>query len=343
MRPAIIELGTRAIGEGQPCFVLAELAGAHGGSADRALKMIDSAFQMGADGILLQIFRADRLVVKRHPERKGLEQIELSEKEWRKVLRAARGSGLALFAEPLDAASLELAGEESADAYRVHGSDMENPEFIRSVGATRRAVFFGTGGLPEAGVQDALDLIGAGPAGLLHGPPLVPTPIEEIRFRDLPLWKERYHVPVGFLDRTDGSSAFALVAPAVAATWGAHLVAKHFTLDRSEKGPDYESSLSPEDFYRMVELLRQSERARGDGAPGGNETAQRYHRQVARSIVAGSLISRGQVLTAEHIVYKRTDGRGEPGFPPREANLVIGRRAARPIQADETIREEMLE
>jgi N,N'-diacetyllegionaminate synthase len=343
MRPATIELGTRAIGEGQPCFVLAELAGAHGGSADRALKMIDAAFQAGADGTLLQVFRAERLVVKRHPERKDLEQIELTEKEWRKVLRAARGSGLALFVEPLDTPSLELAAEEDADAYRVHGSDMENPEFIRSVGARRRPVLFGTGGLAEAGVQEALDLIGAGPAGLLHGPPAAPTPIEEIRFRDLPLWKERYHVPVGFLDRTDGGSAFALVAPAVAATYGAHLVAKHFTLDRSEKGFDYESSLSPGDFYRMVELLRQSERARGDGAPGAGESARRYHRHVARSIVAGSLISRGQVLTVEHIAYKRTDDRGEPGFAPRDANRVIGRRAARPIQADETIREEMLE
>jgi hypothetical protein len=43
------------------------------------------------------------------------------------------------------------------------------------------------------------------------------------------------------------------------------------------------------------------------------------------------------------LAYKRTDARYEPGFAPREAHRVIGRRAARPIQADETIREDMLE
>ena len=43
------------------------------------------------------------------------------------------------------------------------------------------------------------------------------------------------------------------------------------------------------------------------------------------------------------LAFKRTDVRFEPGFAPREAHRVIGRRAARPIQADETIREEMLE
>jgi sialic acid synthase SpsE len=93
----------------------------------------------------------------------------------------------------------------------------------------------------------------------------------------------------------------------------------------------------------MVELLRQAEAARGDGASGQSEAARRYHAMMARSIVAGALIPRGEVLTAEMLVFKRTDSRFEPGFPPREAHRVIGRRASRPIQADETIRDEMLE
>jgi len=336
-------VGSRTIGEGQPCFVLAEVASAHGGAVDVALKMLEAAFQMGADGIKFQLFRADRLVVQRHPARKDFEQIELTEKEWHKVLRAAHGSGLALFVEAFDPPSLALAAEEGTDAYKVHTTDMENPEFIRAVGELRRPVFFATGGVPESAVGEALDLLGASAVGLLHGFQTFPTPIEEIRFRDLPWWKNRYHVPVGYLDHTDGGSSFALVAPALAAAWGADLVEKHFTLDRSEKGFDYQSSLNPEDFYRMVELLRQSERAQGDGSRGESEGAVRYHRLMARSIVAGSLIPRGQVLTVEMLAFKRTDGRFEPGFPPREAHRIIGRRAARPIQADETIREEMLE
>jgi len=343
MRAGAIELGARAIGEGQPCFVLADAASAHGGSVDVALKMLDAAFQMGADGIKFQIFRAERLVVHRHPERKDLERIELNDKEWRKVLRAARASGLAVFAEPLDPPSLEVASDENVDAYRVHATDMENPEFIRAVGERRRPVLFPTGGVPDAAVREALDLIGDGAVGLLHGLPTFPTAIEEMRLRDLQWLKERHHVPVGFFDRTDGGSAFALSAPALAAAWGADLVEKQFTLDRSEKGLDYQSSLNPEDFYRMVELVRQSERAMGDGPVGESADAGRQHRALSRHIVACGLISRGQVLTAEMLAYKRTDERHGPGFSPREAHRVIGRRAARPIQADETIREEMLE
>ena len=123
----------------------------------------------------------------------------------------------------------------------------------------------------------------------------------------------------------------------------ADLVEKHFTLDRSQKGYDYQSSLNPEEFYKMVELLRLAERSQGDDAPTDGDAALRYHRTMARSIVAGTLIPRGEALTAEHLAYKRTDERFDRGLAPREADRVIGRRAVRPIQADETLKEDMLE
>jgi N,N'-diacetyllegionaminate synthase len=343
MRPRVLALGGRQIGEGQPCFVLAEVASAHGGSAEQALRMLDAAFKMGADGIKFQLFRANLLVVRRHPQRKDFDQIELPLADWRRILRSAKSSGLALFVEAFDPPSLELGIEAEADAYKVHTTDMENPDFVRLVGGAGRPVFFATGGVPEGAVREAMDLVGASPVGLLHGYQTFPTPIEETRFRDLMVWKERYHVPVGYLDHTDGGSAFALVAPALAAVQGADLVEKHFTLDRSEKGYDYQSSLGPEDFYRMVELLRQAELAVGDGASTGPEGAERYHRMMARSIVAAALIPRGEVLTADMLAYKRIGAQAEPGFSPRDKDRVIGRRAGRPIQADEVIREGILE
>lgn len=339
-----IAVGSRTIGEGHPCFVLAEVASAHGGSVDVALKMLEAAFKMGADGIKFQIFRSDDLVVHRHPGRKDFDTIELGPKEWTKVLREAKGSGLTVFVEAFDRPSLELGAEHGAEAFKVHTTDMENPDFIRTVGEMGKPVFFATGGVPEDLVREATAVVGSVPAGLLHGFQTFPTPVEEIRYRELGLLKERYRVPVGFLDHTDGGSAFALVAPALAVAHGADLVEKHFTLDRSLKGFDYQSSLTPEDFYRMVELLRLSERASGDGTqPAQSEEAKRYHRMMARYVVARGLIPRGKVLTAEMLAYKRTDVRFDPGYAPRQADRIIGRRATRPIQADETILDEMLE
>ena len=114
---------------------------------------------------------------------------------------------------------------------------------------------------------------------------------------------------------------------------------KRLTLDRSRKGRDWPPPSRPEDFYRMVELLRSG------GARAGGRASAPAPRAAARgrSIVAAALIPRGDVLTADMLRFKRTDERFERGLAPAEAHRVIGRRAARPIQADETIREDMLE
>src|SRR5262245_54351677 len=115
MKGASFSVGDREIGGGRPCFVLAEVASAHGGSSETALRMIEAAFKMQADGIKFQLFRSEQLVVRRHPSRKDFDQIELEPRDWKRVLREARSSGLALFVEAFDRPSLELAAEEPAD------------------------------------------------------------------------------------------------------------------------------------------------------------------------------------------------------------------------------------
>jgi len=341
MKETRLGLGPRQLGEGHACLVVAHVGAAHEGDADVARRLIDAAFRAGADAIVFQVFRADSLLVRRHPERKAMEDVELAPREWRRVLEEAKASGLAVLAETLDVASRDVAAEAGVDAFQANGTDLDHQELLRALAATARPLVLGVGPAPESLVREALDI--AGPrAALLLCPPEAPSATEEMRLRDLAGWRERHRVPVGLLDSTDGGSAFALLAPALAAAHGADFVEKRLTLDRSRKGRDWAAAMSPEEFYRMVELLRQAERAQGDTTTG-REAAATSAVARGRSIVAATLVARGDVLTAEMLAFKRTDERFERGLGPRDAHRVIGRRAARPIQADETIREDMLE
>ena len=337
MKTATLALGDRLIGEGQPCLVVAHVGTAHEGDANTALRLIDAAFQAGADAIAFPVFRATDLLARRHPERRDLEAAELSAREWRKVLEAAKASGLAVVVEAFDVASRDLAAETAVDAFQAHPTDLDHPELLRGLASSGRPLLVGASAGDEPHVREALDAAG-GAAALVVGPPAAPAAAEELRLVELGTLRERFRVPIGLLDPTDGGSAFALLVPALAAAHGADFVEKRLTLDRSRKGRDWAAALSPEDFYRMVELLRQAERARGDGEPRPAPAGAR-----GRSIVAASLIGRGEALTAEMLSFKRTDERFERGLSPAEAHRVIGRRAARPIQADETIREDMLQ
>jgi N,N'-diacetyllegionaminate synthase len=336
-----LALGGRPLGEGQPCLVVAHVGAAHEGNPDAALRLIEAAFQAGADAIAFSVFRAAELLVRRHPERPELEGAELTSKDWRRVLDVARASGLAVIAEVFDLASRDLALEAGIDAFQTHPTDLDHPELLRLLGASAKPVLVGASDAPETLLREAIESVGTNVA-LVLGPCATPSPTEELRLGEIPLLRDRHRVPVGLLDPTDGGSAFALVAPALAAALGAAFVEKRLVLDRSRKGRDWAAAVSPDVFYRLVELLRQAERARGDGEDTGAAAASASPPR-GRSIVAASLIGRGDVLTAEMLRFKRTDERSPRGLAPREADRVIGRRAARPIQADETIREDMLE
>jgi sialic acid synthase SpsE len=338
MKASTLQLGSRLLGEGHPCLVVAHVGAAHEGSSDTALRLIEAAFQAGADAIAFQIFRTDEVLVRRHRERAEMEELELPAKQWRRVLEAARASGLAVLAEVLDRPSRDLAVEAGVDALQASASDLDHPDLLRALASAEQPLLVGVGPASERLVWEALDVVGDRLA-LLLCPPATPAAVEELRLGEVSTRRERHRVPVGLLDSTDGSSAFALLAPALAAAHGADFVEKRLTLDRSRKGRDWAAAMSPEEFYRTVELLRQAERARGETG----ERAEEPHPSRGRSIVAATLVGRGEVLTAEMLAFKRTDERFERGLAPREADRVIGRRASRPIQADETIREDMLE
>jgi len=341
MKAATLGIGGRQLGEGQPCLVVAHVGTSHEGKPDVARRLIDAAFQAGADAIVFPVFRASELVARRHPERRELEAAELKPREWQKVLEAAKASGLLVVAEAFDTASRDLAAEAGVDAFQTHPIDLDHPELVRALAASGRPLLLGAGTGEDARVRAALDQCGGADTALVVGPLSAPAAPEELRLADLAVRRERYRIPVGLIDATDGASAFALVAPALAAAHGADLVEKRLMLDRSRKGRDAAAALAPEEFYRMVELLRQAESARGEAFGQEREAARAPAR--GRSIVAASLIGRGDVLTAERLLFKRTDERFERGLSPAEAHRIIGRRAARPIQADETIKEDMLE
>lgn len=340
MKAATLGIGGRQIGEGLPCLVVAHVGTSHGGKPDAARRLIDAAFQAGADAIAFPVFRASELVARRHPERRALEAAELPAREWRVVLEAAKASGLLVVAEAFDVASRDLAAEAGVDAFQSHPLDLDHPELVRALLAAERPLLLGAASGEDALVRAVLEERGSAVA-VLQCPLTAPAAPEELRLAELAARSERYRVPVGLVDTTDGASAFALVAPALAAAQGASLVEKRLVVDRGRKGKGDATALAPEEFYRMVELLRQAERARGEAF--GADAARTASSARGRSIVAASLIGRGDVLTAERLLFKRTDERFSRGLAPAEAHRIIGRRAARPIQADETIMEDMLE
>jgi sialic acid synthase SpsE len=318
------------------------VASAHQGEAIQALALAKTAQEAGADGVKFQLFRAAELIAPNDPRRPIFDQIELSPDDWEHVLTEAVGIGIAVLAEVFDRPSLELAERHGVAAYKIHSTDLENPEFIRAVAATGRPLLLSTGGLGLGAVEAAVSVArteGNRELMLLHGVQNFPTRVEDSELGFIATLKRAFGLPVGFLDHVDGGSTMALLLPALAVAFGASLVEKHVTLDRSAKGFDYESALEKGSFRSMVELIRDAEKAIGSGKLPSGAGAERYHRLMRRAVLSRVPLRRGEPVTRDQLAFLRS----ETGLAPYEAARVVGRKPRQDIPANEPLSEDLFE
>lgn len=337
-----MKMGDRPVSEGAPAFVLAEVASAHQGEAIQALALAKTAQEAGADGVKFQLFRASELIAPNDPRRPTFDQIELSLEDWDHVLSEAGALGIAVLTEVFDRESLALAERHGVAAYKIHSTDLENPEFIRAVAATGRPLLLSTGGLGLGAVEAAVAVArteGNHELMLLHGVQNFPTRVEDSELTFIQTLKRAFGLPVGFLDHVDGGTTTALLLPALAVAYGADLIEKHVTLDRSARGFDYESALEKSTFQTMVELIRDAEKAIGTGRVPSGAGAERYHRLMRRAVLSREPLRRGEPVTREQLAFLRS----ETGLAPYEAVRVVGRRPRQDVPAFEPLTEDLFE
>src|SRR5207302_8658452 len=124
-------------------------------------------------------------------------------------------------------------------------------------------------------------------------------------------------------------------ASIAAVALGAVAVEKHFTLDKSAYGPDHHSSLVPEELTRLLEGVRHVEAALGDGLKELDPSLDPVRATFEKSVVTCVSIPEGALLEREMLTTKRP-GTGIPAIRLAE---VVGRRAARSLEANALVEE----
>src|SRR3546814_10114342 len=85
---------------------------------------------------------------------------------------------------------------------------------------------------------------------LLQCGSLYPLPPEQANLRVLESFRSSFGTALGFSDHTLGNAAAA-----AAVALGARVFEKHFTLDRSMKGPDHSYALEPAELKAYVQTV----------------------------------------------------------------------------------------
>jgi sialic acid synthase SpsE len=341
----------RAVGQGQPCYVIAEAGVNHNCDVELGYRLIDTAHEAGADAIKFQSYTAGKIATRVAP-RYWVEKDDprgsqwdtfdrldkLSDRDFRALIAHARRVGLTAFSTPFDDQAVDFLSALDVPAYKIASADLTCHGLIERAAGRGKPMILSTGTSTLAEVEEALEVCrraGNQEVALMHCTLKYPCPPEGINLRMMEhLMRAFPEVPVGLSDHSLGISV-----PQAAVALGATFLEKHYTVDKTLPGsPDHHLSVDPADLKAMMAGIRTVEKALGKATKGLEPLEKEAFLYARRSVTSAARIPRGATITREMLTYKRPG----TGIGAKHLELVVGRVARVDIPEDTTLTWDMV-
>lgn len=339
MKQEII-IGDQKIGEGHPCFIVAEMSGNHNMDYNRAKEIILAAKQAGADAVKIQTYTADTITLKSDAPYfqtdsegiwAGMTLHELYEQaytpwEWQpKLKKYAEELGILLFSSPFDLSSVDFLEEMDMPAYKIASFEINDIPLIRRVARTGKPVIMSTGiaGLSDIdlAVQTCLEE-GNDQVILLKCTSAYPAPYSEMNLKMIQNLKDTFQCCVGLSDHSMGDEV-AIAGVSL----GACMVEKHLTLSRADGGVDSEFSMEKEEMQSMIQHIRHVEDALGQSS-FRLSAKQKRQGEWGRSLFVCDTIHEGEIFTDKNIRSVRPG----KGLHTKYYDSILGKKACRDLE-----------
>jgi N,N'-diacetyllegionaminate synthase len=328
-------------------FIIAEAGVNHNGLINLAKQLIDVASNSGADAVKFQTFKAENLVVKNtqkadyQKQTTGasgsqfdmIKKLELDMGAHEELIAYCQEKDIMFLSTPFDYESIDLLNGLGLQIFKIPSGEITNLPYLRHIGSLDKRVILSTGMSDLGEVGDALNiLINAGTSKdnitVLHANTMYPTPMEDVNLNAMLTIQKEFGVSVGYSDHTLG-----IEVDIAAVAMGASVIEKHFTLDKSMKGPDHKASLEPQELKAMVSAIRNIEKALGSCKKNPSPSESENIEVVRKSIVASQSIKKGGKLSSKNITTKRPG----VGINPMKWDEIIGTSAKKDYRMDDLI------
>ncbi len=264
-------LGTRAVGDHQPAFVIAEIGINHNGDLDIARRLIAVARQAGCDAVKFQkrtvevVYSPDELAAAREnpfgPTNGDLKRgLEFDRGAYDAIDAYCAELGIAWFASSWDEDSVDFIEQYPVPCHKIASASLTDDKLLRRFRATGKPLLLSTGMSTLEEIDHAVEVLGTDNLILLHTTSTYPAEYRELDLRVIQTLRRRYGLLVGYSGHETG------IATSVAAVaLGACVVERHITLERSMWGSDQAASLGPRGIANLTRDIRLVEMAMGSG------------------------------------------------------------------------------
>ena len=267
-----VSVGKKAIGAGEPVYIIAEIGINHNGDIEIAKQLMDVAIETGCDAVKFQK-RTPEICVPE--EQKSIpretpwgsmtyfeykKRIEFEQKEFEQIDAYAKKIGIDWFASPWDVPSVDFLEGFNVPCQKIASACLTDSELLTAINKTKTTTILSTGMSSMQEIDKAVSLLNDVPLAIAQATSTYPAEASELNLRAIQTFAEKYKVPVGYSGHERG-----LQVTIAAVALGATFIERHITLDRSMWGTDHSASLEPEGLKKLVRDIRIIELALGDG------------------------------------------------------------------------------
>jgi len=266
-----VTIGNKIIGDGNPCFIIAEIGINHNGSIELAKKMIDIAVTTGCDAVKFQkrtvdvVYTKEELAKERasvfgHTNGDLKRGLEFSEKQYKEIDKYCKRKGILWFASCWDEGSVDFMEKFNPPCYKIASASLTDDNLLKYTKSKKRPIILSTGMSTMEEIEHAVSILGEDNLIIMHCTSTYPSNADEMNLRVIETFKKRFNCPIGYSGHERG------VTPSViAVALGANAVERHITVDRTNWGSDQAASLETSGLYHMVRDIRQTPIILGDG------------------------------------------------------------------------------
>jgi sialic acid synthase SpsE len=321
-------------------LLIAETGGNHEGDFEYAKRLTELAISSGADAVKFQLYQGATLVnALESPERHShFKRFELQREQHLELAEMCKAAGVAYLASVWDLEMLEWIDPHLA-VYKVGSGDLTAYPILRAFARRGKPMIVSTGLSTLDEVLSAVAFVQSvndsyrrpDMLALLQCTSMYPIEDRDANLRVMDTLRQATQLAVGYSDHTRDRTALF-----VAAARGADVLEFHFTDDRTGKTfRDHQVSLTADEVRALCADLDQLKELLGDGVkrPLPSEIDTGHVTSFRRAVYCRHAIARGQLISADDLVVLRPNH----GIDARQFDDLVGRRAARDLQALERV------
>lgn len=337
-----IKIGNRFIGFGHPTYMIAEIGANFDKSIDKAKKLIDAAKEAGADCAKFQTFSTPKIVSEGGFSLMNLKGVHgswgrtVSEvfkdaefpREWHaEIAEYCNQVGIDFSTSPYDFEAVDLCEKLNVPFIKIGSGEITWLEMLDYIARKNKPMMLATGDATLSEIDEAIRTIRAtGNTNLVLMQCITnyPSKIDSANVNVLKTYQSAFDILTGYSDHSPGP-----VVALASVVLGGYVIEKHFTLNKSDNGPDHPHSMTPSEFKLMTDYVREVERAMGSTCKEVVEEEAETVYVQRRGLYAKNKILAGTIIKEEDIDVLRP----ALGIQPKYKKLIIGKTVKSDIDA----------